>query len=144
MGVAAVVFVVALKLAALSAVPGNMQRAALVLMPLAGRAGLVVGMTVLPYGRPEGGLGAVFADHHRSWGALLLSLACLAAAGWWLCGISRGLACVGASAGVALVLAAQSWRKIRGWTGDTLGASCEIIEIVPALLLSLHSVGAAG
>ena len=36
-----------------------------------------------------------------------------------------------------LLLAAYVYRKIGGATGDTLGAVCEIVEIVPALALAV-------
>ena len=38
-----------------------------------------------------------------------------------------------------LALSAYVYRKIGGATGDTLGAVCEIVEIVPALTLALGS-----
>jgi adenosylcobinamide-GDP ribazoletransferase len=136
MGVAAVVLVVALKLAAIGTLPQDLRFRTLVLMPLAGRSGMVASMTVLRYARPEGGLGSAFAAR-RPWGALVVSTSLLAAAGWWLCGW-RGLVCGGVSLGIALALAAQSQRKIGGWTGDTLGATCEVVEIIPALVMSLR------
>jgi adenosylcobinamide-GDP ribazoletransferase len=44
---------------------------------------------------------------------------------------------------VVLVLSAHVYRKIGGATGDTLGAVCEIIEVVPALVLALGPLGEA-
>ena len=38
----------------------------------------------------------------------------------------------------ALLLSAYAQRKIGGWTGDTLGATCEVVEIVPALVMLLR------
>lgn len=141
MGVAAVVLVIALKLAVLATLPRDLRRRALILMPLAGRSGIVACMAVLRYARPEGGLGQAFAAG-RPWGALAVSVCLLAAAGWWIDG-GRGLICGGASLGCALVLAVQAWRKLGGWTGDTLGATCEVVEIIPALLMSARVGGAA-
>ncbi len=70
LGVAAVVLVVALKLAVIGTLPHDLRMRALVLMPLAGRSGIVASMTVLRYGRPEGGVGTVFASG-RPWGGLV-------------------------------------------------------------------------
>jgi adenosylcobinamide-GDP ribazoletransferase len=68
---------------------------------------------------------------HALW-ALIFLLACGAGMGGW-----PGIAAA------AMVLAVISgWlvicrRKIGGFTGDTLGASCEIAEIVPVIVLAL-------
>ena len=43
-----------------------------------------------------------------------------------------------ASLAAALRLAAYVYGKLGGATGDTLGAACEIVEVVPALTLTLH------
>jgi adenosylcobinamide-GDP ribazoletransferase len=50
---------------------------------------------------------------------------------------TRGLVLVAACLVVALLLAVYVYRKIGGATGDTFGAVCEIVEIVPALALTL-------
>ena len=39
------------------------------------------------------------------------------------------------------VLAGYIYRKIGGATGDTFGAVCEIVEVVPALALALEPEG---
>jgi adenosylcobinamide-GDP ribazoletransferase len=136
LGVAAVVLVVALKLAVIGALPADLRWRALVLVPLAGRSGIVASMMVLHYARPEGGLGTAFAAR-RPWGALLLSLALLGVVGFWADG-TRGLVGGAASLGAALLLSVYAQRKIGGWTGDTLGATCEVVEVVPALVLLLR------
>jgi adenosylcobinamide-GDP ribazoletransferase len=48
-----------------------------------------------------------------------------------------GLVAGGAAFGVSLLAAAYVYRKIGGLTGDTLGASCEIVEMVPALVAAV-------
>ncbi len=60
MGVTAIVVVLLGKYAALASTGAALVPAALVLMPLAGRCALVFAMAMLPYARPEGGLGALF------------------------------------------------------------------------------------
>jgi cobalamin synthase len=44
---------------------------------------------------------------------------------------------------LTLLLSAYADRKIGGATGDTLGAVCEIIETVPAVVLALAVQGGA-
>ena len=87
-------------------------------------------------GRAPEGLGAVFCRRRRV-GAAALAIALLAATGWAAIGV-RWLAPVAASLLVALLLAAYVHGKLGGATGDTLGAACEIVEVVPALTLTLH------
>jgi adenosylcobinamide-GDP ribazoletransferase len=146
MAVAAVVCVLSLKLSALASLPAEpaLQRAgAIVLMALAGRCALVFQLILLPYARTEGGLCTVFAQAKSplqgAW-----ALAWLAAASWLL----LGLAGVAVAAGVLLaggLFALLCYRKIGGFTGDTLGAACELTELVPALVLAgwLHAKVAA-
>jgi adenosylcobinamide-GDP ribazoletransferase len=141
MGVAAVVCVLTLKIAAVSAIPMRLSQATLLLMPLAGRCAVVFVMALLGYARAEGGTGAAFASGHPRWEAAV-SIVVLASAGWLTCGW-LGLATAGGSILVTLLLAAYSWKKVGGWTGDTLGATCEIVEIIPALLADAWIRGAS-
>lgn len=139
MAAAAVVLVVALKLAAIGTIAPELRAGTLVLVPLAGRSAMVVCMAVLSYARSEGGTGAAFAAQ-RPWVAVATSILILGAVGGWACG-ARGLAACGASVAAAIVLAAYFQYKIGGWTGDTLGAACELVEIVPALVVSVSIEG---
>jgi adenosylcobinamide-GDP ribazoletransferase len=142
LGVATVALLLALKLAAIGTLPSELRTRALVLIPLAGRSAIVVNMAVLRYARKEDGLGTIFASgRHR--GSVAVCICLLAAVGWWSDG-ERGLLAGGASLVGALLLAAYSQRKIGGFTGDTLGATCEVVEIIPALVMSAHTGEAAG
>jgi adenosylcobinamide-GDP ribazoletransferase len=141
MGVIAVVAVILLKVAFLDAVPFSLRGPAVLLMPVAGRSALVWSMSLLPYARPEGGLATAFLKKGTpvlaAW-ALLFLLACGAAMAGW-----AGLA---AAAAVPMVMAgwhAVCRRRIGGFTGDTLGASCELAEIVPVLVLAVWPALAA-
>ena len=133
MGVLAIVSVFVLKVTALAVAPDAVRWRGLLLMPLAGRCALVMSMAVLPYARSEGGLGTVF-FRKRPWIAALWALLVLLLVGWGLCG-TRGLIVASASTAVALGLAWYCHRKVGGATGDTLGATCEIVECVPAIVM---------
>ena len=132
MGVMAIVSVFCLKIAALLSVPAGLRGPTLLLMPLAGRCALVIAMAALPYARSGDGLGRVFAEN-KSRLDVFCALAILAIAGYWAMG-RAGLAAAGSV--VALTLAFSFWcrGKIGGFTGDTLGAACELAELVPPLV----------
>ncbi|GAG42764.1 unnamed protein product, partial [marine sediment metagenome] len=104
------------------------------LMPVAGRCALVITMTVLPYARPEGGLGSVF-YRKRSLPRGIWAVVVLCLTGWLVAGMC-GLTAAAGSLVVTVAFAAYTSRKIGGATGDTLGASCEIAELVPVLTMA--------
>lgn len=133
-GVVAIVCVLLVKFAALASLPrANLWRAAF-LMPLVGRCALVVHMVLLHYVRP-GGLGSVFFRSRPIAGAVV-AVTVLVLGSWAVVGTDT-LVVVGAAAAVTLGLAAYFHYRLGGATGDTLGATCEIVEIVPALALAL-------
>ena len=140
MGVMAIVCVLLLKAATLFSIPQRTVWRAVFLMPLAGRCALVVSMAVLPYARPEGGLATVFYTKRPRLTALWAALLLVGAGGLAL-GVP-GLVAAGASLAVVLLFAFYTYRKVGGATGDTLGAACEIAEIVPALTLAAWPVAA--
>ena len=131
MGVAAVVCVVALKIAVIASVAGPWRWWVLMMTPLAGRCALILHIALLPYVRPEGGLAGIF-HRNRSWVHALWALAALLAVGF-LAGGLPGLIAGATAFLAALLLAAYIYRRIGGLTGDTLGAACELTEICPAL-----------
>jgi len=134
MGVIAIVCVLLAKFAALASLDPRSLWPAVLLMPLAGRCAMVVHMAVLPYARPEG-LANIFYRRRAGlaavWAAAVLAAAVWAVLGW------QGLAVWVACMAVTLALAAYVYRKIGGSTGDTFGAVCESIEVIPALVLAL-------
>lgn len=142
MGVTAIVCVVVLKIALISSVAGPWRWWVLLMTPLAGRCSLIVQMALLPYARPEGGLVGIF-HRNRSRGHAIWALVVLLTAGY-LTGCLPGLIAGGGAFLAALLFAAYSFGKIGGLTGDTLGASCELTELVPALVAAafLHGGGA--
>lgn len=132
MGVIAVVSVLVLKVALLSSVTGSVRPALIILMPVAGRSAMVMVMGALPYARPEGGLGSVFMRGRSSswviWGLFFLIAAGLTAAGW------LGFAAAISAALMTALAAVYTNHKIGGITGDTIGATCEVVELVPLLV----------
>lgn len=137
MGVIAIVFVLLGKFAALSAASPAALGVALVLMPLAGRCAIVVAMAQLPYARPEGGLGTLFYSPHTKNAALLAAAIWLAAAvvAVPLAGLAPGgiVAAVVIPAATVLLFSAWCRRSLGGATGDTLGAVCELSEMMTAV-----------
>jgi adenosylcobinamide-GDP ribazoletransferase len=132
MGVIAVVCAIMLKVSLLVSLPPSSRTDIIFLMPLAGRCALVVMMTALPYVRSEGGLATLFVNRrswiHALWAALFLIVAAGLTAKW------MGLAVAIATLAATAFFAWYSFRKIGGYTGDTLGAVCEIAEIIPVLI----------
>ena len=141
MGVMAIVCVLLLKVTSLASVPGGAFLPVAFLMPVAGRCALVISMSLLPYARPEGGLGTAFYRSRPVLGSVWAALVLLVA-GWLVCGFG-GLAAAGASLIVVLLFAAYTHRKLGGATGDTLGAACEIGETIPPLALAIWHFCAA-
>jgi adenosylcobinamide-GDP ribazoletransferase len=92
-------------------------------------------MNALPYARPDGGLASVFRKDKTGprrgiesvWACVVLGLAA------WLLLALPGLVAAGAVVLTILLFCLHSYRKIGGFTGDTLGAGCEISEAAAGL-----------
>jgi len=131
MGVLGIVCVFSLKVAALASAPAALRWQALLLMPFAGRCSMVVQMTLLPYAR-SGGLCSLFVENARR-RDVGLALLLLAAVGWIIGGVF-GLCSAGVSLAAIAIFSLWCRNKIGGFTGDTLGAGCEWVEMMPALV----------
>jgi adenosylcobinamide-GDP ribazoletransferase len=141
MGVIALVSILLGKYAALSSAPAASLAVMLLLMPLAGRCAIVVSMALLPYARPEGGLGALFYSPDTRKAATVAVAAWLVAvvilvplAGF---GLKTMLTAVLIPAGTILLFSAWCRNSLGGATGDTLGAVCELSELMTAVGLSV-------
>lgn len=134
MGVMAAVCVLLMKFASLASLQPKDLWPAVLLMPLAGRCAMVMHLALLPYVRSDG-LGSVFYTKRR-YLAAIEAVAVLCAACWLMFG-AGGWIVAGVSIAVVLLLAVYFRYRIGGSTGDTFGATCEIIEIAPALTLVL-------
>ena len=131
MGVLGIVCIFSLKAAALAAVPSPLRWQALLLMPFAGRCSMVFQMTLLPYAR-SGGLCSLFVQNARRYDAVL-ALGVLAAVGWLVGGLF-GICAAGVSLAAIAIFSLWCRSRIGGFTGDTLGAGCEWVELMPALV----------
>ena len=133
MGVAALILLLLSKWSLLVALPQSCRFEVIVLMPVCGRCAIAFLISLLPYARPEGGTAAFTKDTsslHRqmiAWGALLMLP--LVLLGWW-----PGLWTLATSVVLIWIVKGYFMRKIGGYTGDTLGAASELLELVPALV----------
>lgn len=133
-GAVAVVLVLLLKFAALSALLWESAWEALVVTPLLGRAVLVALLLTTPYVRPNG-IGADHAAHlPRAAATGVLAVTGIAVVAWleW-----DGLWLLAATAVAVYGLRYLMLRRLGGTTGDTLGASCEIVEAAALVTLAL-------
>lgn len=132
MGALAITALLLVKFSALASLPQAWRTPVIFLMPVAGRMALVVKTNLLPYARATGGLATLTHGHNRPWQgivalSILTTLGC-ALLGW------RGVWIAAASLLATLLFARYCKAKIGGLTGDTLGAACELVEVVPALV----------
>jgi adenosylcobinamide-GDP ribazoletransferase len=126
MGVLALISVFSIKLMALSSLQGEVRMAALILAPALGRLSALYLLSRLQYARKEGGLATVFLGKNLGYAVAVNGIALsLIAAG--LMGVPGLMWVLSALVGTE-IFARMCQRKIQGFTGDTLGASCESIE----------------
>ena len=132
--IVAVALVLIVKFAALSALTHAAYWPALVLAPLLGRASLVLLFLTTPYVRAEG-IGAAHAANLPRGGAaiVLLTVAILVPvflgyAGLWP--LATALVTV-------LLLRRLMLQRLGGATGDTFGATCEIVEAAVLVVMVL-------
>ena len=133
MGVIAIACILLLKFACLSSLGGDMLWRGVVLMVLSGRCMMVLPISLFPYARKEGGLGKLFYETRTGFNAAWAVLFVLAA-GWFIAGLA-GIAAAIASVLVTIVFGFYCKWKIDGVTGDTIGATCEISEVVSVLVM---------
>lgn len=140
MGALSIASLLLLKFAALVSLTGAARWGVIVLIPLAGRTALVLPLVMLPYARP-GGLAELTrqqARPHHAWSAaalLLLSATLLLHLGGTIIAATVLL--------ITLLFGRYCHNKIGGFTGDTLGATCELAELstVVVALLVVHTGG---
>jgi adenosylcobinamide-GDP ribazoletransferase len=132
MAVVGIISVLLMKVMLLSSLPAALLCSALLIFPAISRAGMVWGMWMAPYARPEGGTGETFfltLRQRHVW------MATAFLGGWtvlfagWTAAILLGLA-----AGATKLFVGFCHRRIGGMTGDTLGALNELLELLTLAL----------
>ncbi len=132
MGVTAIVVVLLLKTALILSLPPAWRTETIILMPLAGRCVMPMISSWIPYARSTEGTGA-FIQYGSGGRRFALNLGGMALFSIALLGWGSGLLVVAVFSLLSWLMGRYSRRKIGGFTGDTLGATCELIEMVPAL-----------
>jgi adenosylcobinamide-GDP ribazoletransferase len=140
-GATGLILALGLRYAALLALPPDVRLPALLCLPAVGRWAMTVGALSAPYARAEGGLAAPFLAH-LSFRHVLLATGLVAAPLLWLLGPSGAAASLLLAAGAARAGTALARRMLGGITGDTLGATNEVVEVVflLAVPLMVHAV----
>jgi adenosylcobinamide-GDP ribazoletransferase len=132
MGVVGLISVLVMKVALLNQLPSATLVSALLLFPTISRGGMVWGMWMAPYARPEGGTGETFFRTLRAahvWTATaLLGIWSMLFAGW------PAVILLLLAAAVTKMFVVYCDRRIGGMTGDTLGALNELLELLTLAL----------
>ncbi|HCB14130.1 MAG TPA: adenosylcobinamide-GDP ribazoletransferase [Gammaproteobacteria bacterium] len=133
--IAIVVLVLINKFAALQMLLAGDAYDVLLLAPVWGRAMMVLLLLTTPYVRP-GGLGSPYANElPRLSSGLLIALIAIATMAFleWLGGILLAVLSIG------FLGLRHAWiTRLGGVTGDTLGATCELMEMLVLLTLALQ------
>lgn len=127
MGVISIISVLLLKIAFLSSINPQFKNTALILMCILSRWALVMPMVLFPYARIEGKAG-VFIHNislKKFFAATIITL-CAVTIIWRL----KGILVLAVTAVSAYLINRFINKKLGGITGDTLGATAELIEIL--------------
>lgn len=127
MGAIILCAVVLLKSAAIFSLAEQDVAGGLICAAVAGRTAMVMEMYFLAYARPEGGLGLLFKTTEKAYTAPLLSILLLL---FMVIFLLPGKLLVIACAFLLVFVVFSAWcrNKIGGFTGDTLGCLCELME----------------
>ena len=132
-GATGLVLSLLLRYAGLMALPQTLRIPVLLCMPAIGRWAMVTVAWASPYARAEGGLAASFLTH-LSWRHVVVSTGVLAVALGWGFQIAGALMILVVGSLVVLAVWAGCRLWFGGITGDTLGATNEVVEILFLLL----------
>jgi adenosylcobinamide-GDP ribazoletransferase len=127
MGVLALLFVILLKIGALSSMDNSLRAGMIILAPLAGRCMILCWMSFFNYARQGRGMPHIFLPYLKKWQGAVAAILPLPA-GLLLSG-SAGLLAAGISILCVSLAGVYMNRKIGGYTGDTLGALSELSEL---------------
>ncbi len=128
-GATGLILALGLRYVGLMELPDGARLPLLLCMPAVGRWAMVVGSVSAPYARAGGGLAQPFVQHLSMvqvlWATLLLGGALL-----WAMGPAGALGSLVLLAAVARASTAFARRFLGGITGDTLGATNEVTEVL--------------
>jgi len=111
-----------------------------VLMAVAGRCSILLMKGCLSYARERKGMGNLY-DSPDTIVLTVWSFICLVGTHCYILGFA-GLYIAFATIVVTYGTSYYCYCKIRGYTGDTLGACCEIVALIPPLVIcSMHYTG---
>ena len=127
MGAVSIVSVLLLKSAALFSIGPQELTGTLICAAAAGRTAIVIVIYFLPYARAEGGLGQLFGLDQNGYLVPLLSVLLMIFIVFIMLP-AKMLIIVCVFLFLILVFSVWCIRKIGGFTGDTLGCLCEIME----------------
>jgi len=131
-GATALVLDIALRFTGLQALPDETRQQILLCFPMFGRWGIVIGAWGARYARSDGGVAAPFLAE-LSWREVVLATAVLLPVAIWQLGWQPTLVCGGLTILVARGMTRMGERLCGGMTGDLMGATNEMVEIVVLL-----------
>lgn len=135
-GATGLILALGLRYAGLAALPDPGRLLVLCCMPAVGRWAMVVGAVAVPYARAEGGLAESFLQNLKT-RHLLIATLWVAAALVFAIGPVGAVVSLSLTALVARAVSAHSRRLCGGVTGDTLGATNEVAEVLFLILAPL-------
>ena len=132
MGVISIVSVILLKISLLYSIAPSLKNAALIIMCTAGRWSMVLDMLIFPYARDEG-KAKIYTKNINARIFIFSTIIAVCVIG----GVLRlkGLFVFAAIGGLAYLGGKFAERKLGGITGDTLGATNELIEIAALFII---------
>ena len=141
-GIAGVCLLLLVKYISLNSVPESLLMLTLILMPVVSRWAMVYALFAYPYARPSG-LGKVF-KQEANWQRFSLATIITLAVAMVLTLLPNiaysylaGLAIMGGSWIIVMIVATYLKRKFAGLTGDTYGAINEVAEVSVLILVCL-------
>ena len=138
MGALTLFFVLSIKVVALSELFGTVRWHALLLTPLAGRSTQLALLNLMPYARRDGGLASCFL-RHRHPALTIWALLWIGGASVLLFGLAEGVGITILIGLAAFLLGLWSRNRIGGFTGDTLGATSELVETTVLIVAAVNA-----
>lgn len=132
MGAMALIFSLGLRYAGLASLSSGDRAAILLLMPAVGRWAMVIGAVGVPYARPQGGLGKPFLLH-LSRREVVIATAIIIPLLVWALGLTGGIVAFMTLAVTVRLVTLSIRRLCGGMTGDTLGATNELAEVMTVI-----------